>query len=86
MPTPSEDTWRQSEVGYREIWNFPNCVGSIDGKHVNIKCPANSGSNYFCYKNIFSIVLLAIVDPFYKFVMVDIGSYGRHSDSSIFEN
>lgn len=86
MPEPSEETWRQAEVGYRELWNFPNCVGSIDGKHITIKCPPNSGTNYYCYKNYFSIVLLAIVDPFYKFITVDIGSYGRLSDSRIFEN
>ncbi|XP_047032739.1 protein ALP1-like [Helicoverpa zea] len=86
MPAPSEETWRQSEFGYRELWNFPNCVGSIDGKHIAIKCPPNSGTHYYCYKNYFSIVLLAIVDPFYKFIIVDIGSYGRLSDSGIFEN
>ncbi|RVE44383.1 hypothetical protein evm_010953 [Chilo suppressalis] len=86
MPTPTESIWRQAETGYREIWNFPNCLGSIDGKHVAIKCPRNSGSNFFCYKNFFSIVLLAIVDPFYKFIVVDIGSCGRFSDSGIFEN
>lgn len=85
IPTPDENTWKQAEVGYREIWNFPNCVGSIDGKHVAIKCPPNSGSEYFCYKNFFSIVLLAIVDPCYKFLVVDIGNYGRHSDSGIFQ-
>lgn len=34
----------------------------------------------------FSIVPLALVDPFYRFIVVDIGSYGRHSDSRIFEN
>ncbi|KAI8431910.1 hypothetical protein MSG28_004461 [Choristoneura fumiferana] len=39
---------------------------------------ANTGSNYYCYKNIFSVVLLAIVDPFYKFTTVDIGSYGQY--------
>jgi hypothetical protein len=26
------------------------------------------------------------VDQFYKFIIVDIGRYGRHSDSGIFEN
>lgn len=30
--------------------------------------------------------MLGIVDPDYKFLIVDIGSYGRHSESSIFEN
>lgn len=37
-------------------------------------------------KIFFSIVLLAVVDPFYKFIVVDIGSYGRQSDNGIFEN
>ena len=37
-------------------------------------------------RNYCSIVLLAIVDPYYKFMVVDIGSYGRHSDSGIFKN
>ncbi|CAK1591755.1 unnamed protein product [Parnassius mnemosyne] len=86
MPSPTEETWKQSEKGYRETWNFPNCVGSIDGKHVSIKCPKNSGSEYFCYKKFFSVVLLAIVDLCYKFTVIDVGSYGRHSDSGIFEN
>jgi len=62
LVTPTEDTWRKSEIGFKERWNFPNCIGSIDGKHVEIKCPNKSGTSYFCYKNYFSIVLLAIVD------------------------
>ncbi|KAL0883304.1 hypothetical protein ABMA27_016715 [Loxostege sticticalis] len=86
MPAPTLEKWKESAAGYEEIWGFPNCVGSIDGKHVRIKCPANSGSNYFNYKSYHSIVLLAVVDPFYNFLVVDIGAYGRHSDSGIFEN
>jgi hypothetical protein len=72
--------------GIRELWGFPNCLVSTDGKHVKLKCPASSGSNYFCYKNYCSIVLLVIVDPYYKFMVVDIGSYRWHSDSGIFKN
>lgn len=59
---------------------FPNCVGSIDGKHVTIKSPPNSGSNYFCYLKKFSIVLLAVVGPDYKFI-----GYGKNSDGGILE-
>jgi len=86
LPAPNEQIWNESVEGFSKVWGFPNCLGSIDGKHIKVKCPSNSGSSYFCYKNFFSIVLLAVVDPYYKFMVVDIGSYGRHSDSAIFEN
>ena len=86
LPAPTEQIWNEAVEGFSKVWGFPNCLGSIDGKHIKVKCPSNSGSSYFCYKNFFSIVLLAVVDPFYKFMVVDIGSYGRHSDSAIFEN
>lgn len=39
----------------------------------------NSGSN-FNYKKTFLMVLLALVDANYKFIVVDIGSYGKNSD------
>jgi len=82
MPEPSTETWIESAQGYYKMWQFPNCIGSIDGKHVTIKCPRKSGSNYFCYLKKFSIVLLSIVGPDYKFLCVDIGGYGKSSDGT----
>lgn len=38
---------------------------------------------YYNYKIFFSIVLLAIVDAKYKF-LIDVGSYGKEGDSGIF--
>jgi len=62
MPEPSEEQWKAITEDFWNIWNFPNCTGAVDGKHVNIEAPTNSGSVYFNYKKTFSVILVALVE------------------------
>ncbi|XP_071499235.1 putative nuclease HARBI1 [Diadema antillarum] len=77
------EAWKKVSEGFKTKWNFPHCVGAIDGKHVAIRCPRKAGSVYFNYKGFHSIVLLALVDAEYKFLYVDIGASGAGSDAGV---
>lgn len=85
MPIPKKSNFKLVSEGFWNKWQFPNCTGAIDGKHVRIRAPEHSGSLYFNYKEFYSIVLLAIVDHNCKFIAVDVGSYGKEGDSGIFQ-
>ncbi|KMQ82429.1 nuclease harbi1, partial [Lasius niger] len=82
---PSQENWMKIADDFFERWNFPHCIGAIDGKHVVIQAPPHAGSTFYNYKGQHSIVLIAIVSASYKFLMVDIGAQGRHNDGGIFK-
>lgn len=72
--------------GFQTKVDFPHCIGAVDGKHIRVQKPENSGSVYFNYKEYVLLLLLAfVVDSEYRFVYVSIGSYGKHCASSIFK-
>lgn len=70
--------------GFEDRCQFPHCLGAIDGKHIYIQPPDNSGSLFHNYKGRFSVVLMAVVDANFKFVYASVGTQGRMSDASLF--
>ena len=78
------DEWKELEREFRIMWNVPHALGALDGKHVALKKPKNTGALYHNYKEFFSIVMLALVDGQYKFRWVDAGTAGSCSDAQIF--
>lgn len=47
LPKPTAELWRCIAEDFYEIWNFPNCIGAVDGKHIQIQCPPKTGSLYY---------------------------------------
>ena len=75
---------KKLEREFRIRWNVPHALGALDGKHVALKKPKNTGALYHNYKGFFSIGMLALVDGQYKFRWVDAGTAGSCSDAQIF--
>lgn len=84
LKTPAtQSDWLHIANEFEKEWNFPNCIGALDGKHIMMDCPKNAGSAYYNYKGFHSIVLLAVCDANYCFTIVDIGDFGSTNDASV---
>ena len=62
---------------------MPHVIGAVDGKHLRIKCPKNTGNLYHNDKGFFSLVLLAICNANYFVTLFDVGQYGINNDSGV---
>lgn len=84
MMEMNEESWIKIANEYNYKWQLPNCLGSFDGKHVAIRKPPGSGSEYFNYKRYHSIILMALADANYRFITIDVGAKGAEGDANVF--
>lgn len=80
---PSKEEWKRIAADFGDKYQFWNCLGALDGKHVKIQRPEHSGSLYFNYKGHFSIVLMVLANANKEFIMIDVGANGRVSECSV---
>ncbi|XP_031329240.1 protein ALP1-like [Photinus pyralis] len=84
-PRTAEE-WKKISQDFDQLWQFPHCVGALDGRHITFRAPISAGSYYYNYKGANSIVLLALAAANYKFIYANIGVNGRISDGGVFQN
>ena len=76
--------WEIITNKFQTMWQFPHCIGALDGKHIFFRPSRCDGSKFRNYKGRDSIILLALVDADCKFIFADIGKNGRTHDSTVF--
>ena len=67
LTTPNtQNQWLEIRNKLYDRWQFPNCVGALDGKHIVMVKPYHAGSYYHNYKGSESIVLMGLCDAEYR--------------------
>ncbi|XP_075742364.1 uncharacterized protein LOC142796168 isoform X3 [Rhipicephalus microplus] len=62
----TQNEWSKVARDFEMRRDMPHCLSAIDGKHVIVECPENSGSREKNYKGSFRKSLTAISDENYR--------------------
>ena len=51
IPLPNKESWLRIANEFEKKWDFPHCIGAIDGKHVVIQ--VSIFRIYLLFQNLF---------------------------------
>jgi len=83
MSARDKNDWICTADEFCERTNFPNCIGAVDGEHIRIRKPNDSGSQFFNYNNFSSTVIMAVADADYCIISVEVGACGSSNDFNV---
>jgi hypothetical protein len=70
--------------GFRGLCQLPMVCGALDGTFIEVAKPTgDSASLWWCYKSMYAMILLALVDDQGMFMHVDAGKPGRFGDAAV---
>ncbi|CAF1234105.1 unnamed protein product [Adineta ricciae] len=83
FPTTQQEIKATTDA-FLKKFNYPMCLGALDGTHIAIEPPIGFEPDYYNYKKHHSIILLAAVDSSLKFTYVNVGAPGRCNDANVY--
>ena len=78
----SRMAWMEIERHFATTWNFPHCVGAVDGKHITIQS-CGMCSQHYNYTGTHSIILMIVAGGNYEVVLADVGVNDGVSDGAV---